>query len=504
VGAEAEGRSRLLDKRNGVQFPPGALNMIKILKKYKHEIILGILICIYILYFTTTSFLRYDNFYTGRYDLGNMDQTVWNTINGRIFQTSSDSGQIISRLSAHADFILILLSPFYLLWSNPKTLLLIQTVILGLGAVFVFLITKEVLRSKNFALAFGFLFLANPGVQYVNLYDFHAVSLATTFLLASFYFLIKRRYFLLVLSLILSGITKEQVWIVTAFFGIPLLFQKIKKIRFLGTGIIFFSIAIFVFLISYAIPQSLGAKHFALAYYSHFGDSPAQVVSNILLSPHKILLTIFEKDHLGYLKQLFMPLGFISFLSPIYLVFALPDLLINILSSNPQLHQIYYQYSANITPFIFISSIFAVKKITKWFPKIPKIYTVIYLLTFTFISAYSFGPLPGARKPNVDMFIKPQQNKTAIKNILSQIPEGYSVTTSNNLGAHLTHRESISTIPAGIGTADFALFLLDSKFAQPSLDNQRKMIESLRQNKNYVLFFEEDNLVVFKKLNILL
>src|SRR3989344_7353207 len=123
--------------------------MLKLLKKYKYELVLALLISIYISYFTTASFQRYDNFYTGRYDLGNMDQTVWNTINGRIFQTSNESGSIISRLSAHADFMLILLSPFYLLWSHPKMLLLIQTIVLALGAVFVYLIAEKILKNKS-------------------------------------------------------------------------------------------------------------------------------------------------------------------------------------------------------------------------------------------------------------------------------------------------------------------------------------------------------------------
>jgi uncharacterized membrane protein len=202
--------------------------MGRFLKKYKHEFILGILICIYIAYFTIASFLRYDNFYTGRYDLGNMDQTVWNTLHGRIFQGSGD-GTTVSRLSFHADFMLILISPFYLLWSNPKTLLLIQTVILALGSIFVFLIAKEIIKNKRLALIFGFLFLMNPLMQLTNLYDFHPVTLATAFLLASFYFFIKRKYFLLVVFLTLSAITKEQVWIIASIFGFPYYFKKLRK-----------------------------------------------------------------------------------------------------------------------------------------------------------------------------------------------------------------------------------------------------------------------------------
>ena len=372
--------------------------MFKTIQKYKHEFILAILICIYVTYFTTASFLRYDNFYTGRFDLGNMDQTVWNTINGRIFQASNDDGTIISRLSSHADFMLILLSPFYLVWDHPKMLLLIQTFILGIGAIFIYLIANIILKNKTLGLTFAFLFLMNPAMQFSNLYDFHAVTIATTTLLASFYFLMKRKYFLMIIFILLSGLTKEQVWATTAFFGLPLILQKKKGIKFLGAGVTAVSLIIFGFIIWYLIPQNFGREHFALSYYSDFGDTPTEVIKNIILSPHKLINIFFEESRLDYLKQILMPLGFTSLLSPFALLFSLPDLLIGLLSNNSQLRQIYYQYTSAITPFIFISSIFAVKNINKWFPKIKKYYVVTYLVLATFFFFFFLWPLAFRQK----------------------------------------------------------------------------------------------------------
>src|ERR1035437_3532889 len=150
--------------------------MINFIKKYKFQILLGLFILIYILYFTAASFLRYDNFFTGRFDLGNMDQTVWNTIHGRIFQITDPNGtNIISRLSFHADFILVLISPLYLIWSNPEMLLLLQTVVLAFGAIFVFLIAKSIIKDKTIALTISAVYLLNPSLQFTNLYDFNPV-----------------------------------------------------------------------------------------------------------------------------------------------------------------------------------------------------------------------------------------------------------------------------------------------------------------------------------------
>lgn len=488
----------------GVRLPPGALTMQSFLKEHKHEFILGILIGIYIVYFTLASFLRYDNFYAGRYDLGNMDQAVWNTLNGRIFQTSGESGAVVSRLSAHADFMLVALSPFYLIWNSPKMLLLIQTVVLSLGAIFVFLIAKEILKNKHLALIFGFIYLMNPSLQMANLFDFHAVTFATTLLLASFYFLIKKRYFLLTIFLILSGITKEQVWAITSIFGFPLLVRRRIKIKILGIGIILFSLAIFGYLIWYAIPQTLGKQHFAIAYFSDFGDSPTNISLNLLLSPQKLILTIFDASSLEYLKKIFLPLGFISFLNPLPLMFSIPDFLINLLSNNFNLRQIYYHYTSTITPFIFISAIYGARQFAKWFSKFPKFYLGLYLLVFTLSSAYFFGPLPGAKYPNLAMFNRPYANKKIVENFLSTVPEKYIVAATNNLGSHLSHRRVVYTIPVGVYDADIVAFLLNDSYAQPSLVAQKEMVNSLKQDRNYLKIFEKDDFVVFKKQGVLL
>ncbi len=469
------------------------------LKKNAYEIVLIFLLVLYIVYFTLASIARYNNFYTGRFDLGNMDQTVWNTSQGRIFQLTNPNGtDIISRLAFHADFFLILLSPFYLLWPDPKILLLLQTVVIGCGAVFVFLLAKDILKNKKIGLLFALLFLINPSVEHMNLYDFHAVTFATTFLLATFYFLQKRRYALFVFFALLSASTKEQIWIIVVLLGLYTIFITKKKI--LGLLMTIFSLFLFYYLVWHAIPTARGAKHFALSYYSDFGESPTAIIKNIIVFPQKTLTTILQFDRLHYILQLFLPVGFLSFFSPLTLIFLFPDLFINLLSNNAQLREIYFQYTAAITPFVFISGIFGLKTLTKIFAKIPLFYYEALLVIAAVVSAYLYGPLPGARNPNLDMFTKPQKDKTIITYYLAHIPKSQSVAATNNLGSHLSHREKIFTIPVGIDKADVIAFLLDDPFAQPSPQAQRKMVESLKKNSQYSVLFDNDEFILFQKI----
>src|SRR3989344_3848184 len=309
--------------------------MKKFIFKHRYEICLLFFVSLYILYFTTASFLKHDNFYTARFDLGNMDQVVWNTLHGRIFEftdsTAAQGDGIVSRLVFHADFILILLAPLYLIWENPKMLLLTQTIVLAFGSIFVYLISKEVLKNKQISLIFAFAYLINLAVNWVNLYDFHPVALATTFLLAAFYFLIKKRYFLLVLFLILAGICKEQIWVINFLFGLYIVYKH--KNMLLGTTISLVSLVIFYLLVWKLIPGVRAEDHFALKFYSDYGESPTDIIKNILFSPGKVWETILKPDRLDFIKQLFLPLGYLSLLAPVFLIFAAPDLLIDLLSS---------------------------------------------------------------------------------------------------------------------------------------------------------------------------
>ena len=470
----------------------------KVISEHPQITLLTGLVILYITYFTVTTFLRYDNYYTGRFDLGNMAQTVWNTMHGHVFELTNPNGTIDqSRLATHADFLLILLVPFYYIWTDPRMLLLIQTVILALGAYAVYLIGKNIFKNANISLIFSFMFLLNPSVERSNLYDFHAVTLATTFLLFAFYFIQKRRMYSFLFIGILAGLTKEQVWFMIGLMAFYLGFKKKRYIW--GTTVFIIMAFISYYLISIAIPKALGAQHFALEYYADFGDTPASIVKHMILSPWKIITTIISPDRLVYYIKIFAPFGFLTLLEPFYFIFALPEIAIYILSNNNNFIQIYYQYTATITPFIIISSMYGLKKLIDWLPN--KNITVINfcLVILALYTAYLFGPLPGSIEPNTDMYTKQLSDGAIINNFIEHIPRKFSVAASNNIGSHLSQRRKIYTIPVGVDKADVVAFLLTDPGAQPSPEYQRALVKKLEHDPNYFIKYARFPFYVFVK-----
>lgn len=462
-----------------------------------HVVFLGFFVVSYIAYFTYVSFEKHLTFFTGKFDLGNMDQTVWNTIHGRVFTlTNPDGVEVISRLAIHADVILIVLSPLYLLWEDPRMLLLVQTILCASGAFFVYKLAVLVLKEKNLALALSLSYLLNPFLQKQNLYEFHAVSLATTFLLACFFYLAKNRYIPFLIFLFLAFLTKENVYLIGTITGLYLFLVKKKKIG--GAVLASVSFLAFVLLVGKFMPEARGGHHFALSYFQEFGASPFSIAKNILLQPHKTASYLFTLENGDYLKNLFLPVGFLSLLAPGTLLFTLPDLALNLLSNNHNLKSINFHYTATILPFLYISSVYGIKRLIlskKYF--LGKRMVFYYILATSLYSAWLLGPLPFSRYPSIEIFTQKIAYREEVREFLRNIPPHLSVSATNNLGAHLSHREKLYTIPYGLENADVVAFLLTDTFAQPSLGEQLRMVEKLRHNSSYQEVFQKEAFVVF-------
>jgi uncharacterized membrane protein/uncharacterized membrane protein YbhN (UPF0104 family) len=476
------------------------------IKKHILLCIVTLLFFFFCLYFVPVSFLRYDNYYTGKYDLGNMSQTIWNTMHGRIFQfTNPDIATNDSRLATHADFILILFTPLYALWPDPRNLLFWQAFIVGAGTFFVYFAGKTITKNKTIAATLAFSYLINPSVQRSILYDFHAVTLATTFLLAAFYYLITKRFRLFLLFSILAGLCKEQVWLIIGLLGIFIFIKQHKRLW--GSLLFIVGFSLTYFLITYAIPNTLGSTHFAISYFSEFGNEPVHILKNILLSPTQTLSTLFAPNRIEYFKQLLSPVGYLPIFAPWLFLFIIPELAINLLSNNEHLYQIYYQYTATITPFIFLSTMYGIVTVKKLFLRIPNPANInlmplliCYLLFSSLYSAYLDGPLPGAIEPNTDMITNPLKQRNFVDQTIQTIPQNVSVGASNNIASHLSNRETIYVSPIGLEKAEYIVFLLDHMQSPEKLPTEYQLIQHYKRNPQYQILTEQGSFILFKKI----
>lgn len=456
---------------------------------------------IFICYFTFLAFARHDNYYSLRLDLGNMDQTVWNVAHGHGFTLTDPMGTAQeSRLSVHADFLLILLAPFYLVWSDPRMLLLVQVVVMALGALPVYWIAKDRLKSAYLPVLFAGIYLLYPPLERMALDDFHAVALSMTFLLFAYWYLIKNRILPFLLFVVLAAFGKEQIWITV---GLLSLFMAWRHKR-IGEGVTFAvaSFFIFYYLLWKVIPAvTPTGQHFALTYLSEFGDKQNVILKNIMLHPLQVFTDAVAPDRLFYYFQLLAPVAFLPIFSPLALIFAAPSLAINVLSNNPLMRVIDYQYTSDITPFLMVASIEGYAVVSSLF-RSRKPWLLWGMGICLLGASLWWGELPYGVQSRFGYFTTPPRAKAIMDRVAREIGPMYTVSATNNIGAHVAERQFLYNFPVNATTSDYSIAILGDQYAWPSGDAQKKAVEELLKSPNYTLIAHWHNFFAFKRKGI--
>ncbi len=331
-------------------------------------ILLVIIMLVYATEISYQTLLRYDTFKATAFDLGNMDQVLWNTIHGRLFQFTNQGADWYgppTRLAIHFEPIILPLSLLYLFHADPRILLVFQTLALVAGAFPVFLLTRRYLPEwPLLAPCMAAAYLLSPALLGLNLFDFHPVSLATPLLLYAVLALTYRRYGWFICACVFAAACKEDVPLAIAMFGLLVIWHY--KLPRLGTclllGGLCWSLVAFLLIIPHFYP---GAQHNNYWYrYEQLGSSPGVALVNILFHPWLLFTTFITLDRLYYLFGLLRSSGFLALFAPEWLLPALPSLAVNLLSTDSLLYSGVYHYNATIIPFVVLAAIHGTSRLT--------------------------------------------------------------------------------------------------------------------------------------------
>jgi len=440
--------------------------MTKFFIKYKFQIILWFCIVLFIVFFSALGIRRYKTLNSYYYDLGIMNQVVYNTSRGRFLEmTNPTYNKNMSRLAIHFDPILAVFAPLYKIYEGPEILLIGQAVILGLGALAVFLISQVIIKQELLGLLFSVSYLLYFPVQRAVIFDFHAVTLATTFLLFAFYFNLVKKNFLYFLFIILSLLTKEHIGLVIFMFGLYLCFvKKDRKVGIITSvlGLIFFVATVYI-----VIPYFRGDTHFAASYFSDIGSR----INNIIV------------QGILYSKMLIVP-AFFSLFSPLSFLIALPEWVINILSSNGNMRSTLFHYNSVIVAVIYYSIILGYKNITNIFKNklIHKIFLLIFII-LNIRAIYLYNPIPNWVKHPVNYKNLDQTVETSIlkwQELLKN--ENIKVATTPKLAPYFTNRRY------------YYNFLYDSAFMEMDISEKDILRDNIDKYRlaDYVIINKEE------------
>jgi uncharacterized membrane protein len=450
--------------------------------------------------FASLSILRHRAFNTGRYDLGNMVQTVWNTAHGHFLQMTSGDGRQISRLAAHFDPILAAFAPLWWIWPSPEMLLVVQAIVVALGALPVFWLANKHLRGERPALGFAIVYLLYPATQWLTLNEFHPVALACPFLLFAFWYLDEDRLLPFAIFAVLAMTTKEEIGFVVAGMGI---WYAVRRRTRTGLVVVAAGVVVSALAIAVVIPHyNAGADSAFYGRYDAIGGSAGGIAKTAVTHPWRIVEQAFQHSDFHYLFHLLLPLGFLFVLSPVALIAALPELALNQLSATSTQTSIHFHYTAGAIAPLIAATVLGAAVLARRFPAGT---VAVGAVVVALVASWKVGAIPlwgvvpgGEDYQRNDWRVTAHDHAAA--EAVSRVPKGAIVSATNVLGAHLSARRRVLSLPL----LDDATWVVADETRSSYADRSAPLpaaaaLVRLRQNPEWKLVFARDGVLVFHK-----
>ncbi|MGQ9502852.1 MAG: DUF2079 domain-containing protein [Anaerolineae bacterium] len=431
------------------------------------HIVLGLLIIAFVVTFAFLAIQRHRALESNGMDLGNVDQALWNTAHGDFF-AFTNMAPLRNRLALHVEPILLLFVPLYWLGlGGPVALLIVQTAVVGLGAWPLFRLAHMVLCRDGpmasmqegilfgcigawLALVFPLAYLLMPTLESAVLYDFHAVTMAPTFLLFAFHYLEMRRPGRFALAAVLAMACKEDMALTVAMLGLYALVTH--RWRFglpaLLGGIVWFLVALNV--VQPAFSPTGG--NIQATRYAWLGRDLPTVVETLLQRPEVVWQHVWQRANLlAYLGGLLLPTGLLAALSPLTWLPALPTLAVNLLSDNPFTWRLEeFHYAAPLAPFVLVSALWGIRTVVRIARRRHTVarYILFGACAWLLISALSYHYARGF-SPLARPFRLPPVTTHAqrAQEVFAQIPRTAALFAQSNLNPHVSGRRILYQDP---------------------------------------------------------
>lgn len=429
---------------------------------------------------------RYWQFDVWYYDFGIFNQAIWNVSRLRppIIDHFIVPGKII--FADHFNPSIFILSPLYWFTDKAEILLVAQAFFAALSGFILYYVGYKLLKDKLSSLLVMLSYFLFVGLQNGVITEFHELVIMTPFLsLLYLFYVMKRKRLFILTFLVLLGF-KESLFALGIGLGIFILFSR-KDWR---------KIAIFLFFFS--LFWALITTKFIIPFFSH---------QPYYYSPQLSLKTLFANSELkintilfSFGTFLFFPLGAL-WLFPIYILhFAA-----RFFSDGSTRWGLGLHYSAEIAPSLVFGVFVTLQQIKKLFSiKYVRTISLLLLLVSFFIFRFILhGPFLLVLNP---IFYEHTKNFTYLENLINRIPPKASISSQNNLALRFYKQPSyILTDNYQVKKPDY--ILIDMRPGQNpnnflGIKDEKKLLERIKIDKEYEIFFHEGDQFIFKKRSI--
>lgn len=400
--------------------------------------------------FMVHSYWRHERFGTFDHDLGIWDQAVWLLAHGESLNTVRG----LEVFGFHASPALYLLVPFYWLGAGPNFLNGFMVVALTLAAVPIFRAARHHLRNEWFALVLALAFLFNYAGQWMLHETFHPEVVAVTPFLFAYLAAIEGRWRAFWPWLVLALCWKEDVALAGIMLGVLLAVRGTRSFNdepgpadtrrmgwyTIGVCVMWFLIATQLF-----IPAFSAEGSFTEGLFGDLGGSPTEIAETALTDPDIVREHLDNAQAEHYVWDLTASFGFVPLLSPLALLIAVPQSLINLLAIYDFFWTTRVHYAAIPLAAVGIAAVEGVARARR--PGVRR-FLVGAVAVGAFFTAVSWGISPAS--PVYEQGFWPLDDGPMQDDLEAAIrfpASDDAVSATYNLVPHMTHRSEIYTFP---------------------------------------------------------
>lgn len=388
--------------------------------------------------YVTFSVVRHARVETTGYDLGIFEQVVrtYSGFNAPIVPIKAPGFNI---LGDHFHPLLVLIAPFYLIWSDARTLLIVQAVLVAASLIPLGGLAVRRLGGRHGAalmVAYGL----SWGIQGAIAFDFHEIALAVPLLSFSLVALVEDRPRAAVLWALPLLLVKEDMGLTVAAIGGYLFLKRRRRI---GAALVTCGLLAVPVICLAVIPHF---NPYGIYPYLESVDSSGSntgLLHNVIGFPGSFVRHPAKAVLLAFVAA---TTAFAALRSPVLLI-AAPILGYRLLSNTPMHWSTgVVHYNAILMPIVFVALIDAAGSMAMSDRGAVRRYARLAIPATLTIAVASMPFLPFGQMFSPD-FYRPGRHAAAARQIIRMVPDGARVAAGNKLAPQLTGRAYVVLFP---------------------------------------------------------
>lgn len=437
--------------------------------------------------------LRYRFYHASAMDFGFFDQVVWNTSRGRPFATSFTPYNFLGQ---HFEPVLLLFAGLYRLTPRPEWLLLVQELAYGGAALALYALARRRLERPWLAALVAAAFLLSPSLSDALFFDYHSEVLAPLLVFAGLAALLGGRRRAGLALLLSTLLLKEDAALILIGLAVPLWLWRERRLARLLAVV---GVAWVVLVVGLLMPALRGGDSDLEARYAYLGEGVGAggIAGGLLRHPVRAAEHAVSRPALDGAIFALAPLGGLALLAPGWAVAALPDALLQFLSTHRTQQQLRLQYGVEVLPLLLVATVEGLRRVERVARERsrPRLISAAALLlgASVLVSAAWYSPL----RWGDEVRTRDPQHRAAIADALRQIPPDAAVSAQSGLAPHLSHRQLIWEFPR-LGSAEYVVVDLDGVVARPDVAGFSQAVAAL-PSEGYRLIWAERGLRVYRR-----